>query len=139
MTDEPEKDKNENAAAPASPVGRLVIPMWKPLHGDSGHYNVSKIINESYSMKALKELFPEGEKSVNEMNFVLFSTSGVHGTYTTIEEAEEDEELSVTFLVIHPRLVSLRYGTVSPRKPDDFEFLKKLRCASWDIVKTIGV
>ena len=39
------------------------------------------------SMELLHELFPNGE--ANDLNFVLFSTSGVHGTYNTNEEAED--------------------------------------------------
>jgi len=49
----------------------------------------------------------------NQNNIVLFSTSGIHGSYTTIEEVEEwlhleekdpDEQIDrVTFLVVRPR------------------------------------
>jgi hypothetical protein len=111
---------------------------WKPLYGDGGHYNIASIKDEDDAMNALRALFPEGGKSVDEMNFVLFSTSGVHGTYGTIEEAEEDKELSVTMLVVHPRLVTLKYGNVTPDGKEDFDFLKDIRKASWEVVQTIG-
>lgn len=93
----------------------------------------------------LRTIFPNGE--ANDMNFVLFSTSGVHGTYTTIEEVErdlclpdddEDKSKSVTVLVVHPRLVCLKYGLVYPKTPDDFAFLKRLRETSQHIASLIG-
>lgn len=96
-------------------------------------------------MQALRTMFPEG--SADALNFVLFSTSGVHGTYASIEEVEwslshpDDEERlvrDVTFLVVHPRLVTLRYGECEPKTADDIAFLKKLRQTSWDVVATIG-
>lgn len=83
-------------------------------------------------MAALREMFDDAE--TNELNFAIFSTSGVHGTYNTIEEAEkflkgEDAEghNEITFLVVHPRLVSLRYSVCNPENQDDIYFLKKLR------------
>lgn len=110
---------------------------WRALHGESGHYNITELISDEYGMDALRAMFPDGGASVNEINFVLFSTSGVHGTYGTIEDAEQ-ENRSVTFLIVHPRLVSLRYGNANPETPEDFEFLKDLRAASWREMLKIG-
>lgn len=101
-------------------------------------------------MAALRELFPDGE--ANEMNLCMFSTSGVHGMYTTIEEVERwvlhgekddiwDEEggpEAVTFLVVQPRIVCTRYGNCVPKTPEDFAFLKKLRASSWAAFQQIG-
>lgn len=103
-----------------------------------GHYTVSRLANPFEGMQALRYLFPDG--LADEMNFVLFSTSGVHGTYETIEEAEKESDPNndVTFLVVQPRMVATRYGTASPITPDDFAFLKRLRQSSWDAVATIG-
>lgn len=100
---------------------------------DSAHYSVMKcVVNE---MTALREMFPDAK--ADNLNFVLFSTSGVHGTYMTIEDAEK-EGTDVTFVIVHPRLVSMRYGNVQPETPDDWTFLKTLRQSSWDVVKQIG-
>ena len=103
------------------------------------HYSIDKIARED-AEAALRRLFPDGE--VNEMNFVLFSTSGVHGSYMTIEDCEAvmgvpDECCDVTFLVVHPRLVCLRYGNIEVTK-DNAEWLKKLRASSWKIARQIG-
>ena len=100
------------------------------------------------SIRWLREMFPKG--AANYLNFVLFSTSGVHGSYCTIEKAEatvqrgnkdedgEDYHPQVTFLVVHPRIVALRYGNCSPQTDEDFAFLKRLRLSSWKVVQTIG-
>lgn len=95
-------------------------------------------------MDALRQLFPDGE--ANELNMVLFSTSGIHGTYFTIEDVEQDmkeEEINncsrkVTFVVIHPRIVCIRYGNVEPRTPNDILWLKNLRASSLRCMGGIG-
>jgi len=114
---------------------------------DSGHYSVMAKEAHVTGMEALRAMFPDGV--ANDLNFVLFSTSGVHGTYNTIEEAEralagerdeDGEELcgEVTFLIVHPRLVSLRYGVCDPYNSEDIEYLKKLRQSSFDVMTKIG-
>ena len=107
-------------------------------------------------MENLRRLFPDGE--ADDMNFVLFSTSGVHGTYTTIEEIEKgllkygDDYLvpsgedgpddwhghDLTVLVVHPRIVCLRCGNVRVRL-SDVPYLKKLRDSSLSAVGEIGL
>jgi hypothetical protein len=117
--------------------------------GRSGaHYNTFGVRTDRLGMQALRAMFPGGK--ANEMNFAVFSTSGVHGMYTTIEEAEaavargdkdedgEDWEPSVTFLVVQPRIVCLRYGNCHPRTAEDFAFLRQLRASSWAAVQLIG-
>lgn len=135
---------------------------WISVHGKSGgHYNTFALgqsmrdntvnVEQAFGMKALREFFPKGE--ANEYNVCLFSTSGVHGMYTTIEEVEkdldkpdgwEDEEGngksdSVTFLIIQPRIVCLRYGNCYPKTKDDIKFLKKLRASSHEEFSKIGL
>jgi len=100
-------------------------------------------------------MFPNAK--ANEMNFVLFSTSGVHGTYTTIEEIEaslakygespefaDDEPPNdyvypdITVTVYHPRIIGVGYGNIKVAA-SDIQFLKDLRQSSWGAVRTIGV
>ena len=116
------------------------------------HYNIFR--GDHVTVEDLKEIFPDGE--ANEMNFVLFSTSGVHGNYNTIEDIEaslekygilnfedaEDAEMDycdnhLTFLIVHPRIVCLKYGRVAVELPD-IPFLKKLRDSSKAAVSRIG-
>lgn len=101
--------------------------------GDDPYYGVMRLVGDS--MAALREMFPSGK--ADDLNFVLFSTSGVHGTYRTIEDVEDDGG-DVTFLVVHPRIVGLRYGNCEPRTPEDFDFLKRLRASSYEAVASIG-
>ncbi len=124
---------------------------WKSAFGkDGAHYNIyeSPDHRRPVGVDALRKLFPDGE--ANDLNFVLFSTSGVHGSYMTIEEVEAfvlrgegaDEDGhgpdEVTFLIVHPRIVCMRYGNCGPKTSDDFEFLKKLRASSWAAIQSIG-
>ncbi|AXH59866.1 hypothetical protein [Pseudomonas amygdali] len=87
-------------------------------------------------MAALKAMFPTG--AADDMNFVLFSTSGTHGSYRTLEEEEVEPGQGVTFMVVQPRLVITRYGVVYPESKDDFAFLKNLRSTSREAVLGIA-
>lgn len=122
------------------------------INGDSGHYNIFHCVKPPFEW--LEAFFPEGR--ANELNFVLFSTSGVHGTYATIEDIEASFEKygpepefdddypddyyppDLTFLLVHPRLVTIQYGELTI-KPEHIPFLKKLRQSSWEAVGKIGV
>lgn len=124
--------------------------MWENLdkaRPDSGHYSIMRKTTDIDGMDALRAMFPDAE--ANALNFVLFSTSGVHGTYNTIEEAERslagevDEDGDslcdeVTFVIVHPRLVSMRYGVLNPKNQADIDYLKKLRASSHKAAAGIG-
>lgn len=105
------------------------------------HYSVLHLRGPVCGMAALRAMFPDGK--ANELNFVLFSTSGIHGSYITIEEAATriskrlnkiPSFMQITFLVVHPRLVCLRYGLCVPETKDDIIFLKMLRESSKEAV-----
>jgi len=111
---------------------------WESHHAKHGaHYNNYACRDED-GMAALRALFPTGE--ADTYSFVLFSTSGVHGTYCTIEALESGEEgvTRVTFLVVHHRICCLRNGNCIPETMEDFEFLKQLRESSWKAAAEIG-
>jgi hypothetical protein len=125
---------------------------WKSVHGQDGaHYNVFRVVSDNDGMDALRAFFPTGDEP-SDLNFVLFSTSGVHGSYATIESEEadawrldlDDDEPAtpyqprVTFLVVSPRICCLRYGNCLPQNADDFAYLKRLRAASWKAIGTVG-
>ena len=116
-------------------------------------------ISELNSIEYVKKAFPDGK--ANELNFVLFSTSGVHGTYTTIEDIEyylekypnfhelseeKQEEIRegedgysdmLTILIIRPRVVEMVYGNIQVKK-EDIPYLKRLRETSIDAVNIIN-
>lgn len=120
--------------------------LWDWTRSEGGHYSKPVPVVPGAGMEALQTMFPDGV--ANAMNFVLFSTSGIHGSYMTIEEHEAepicqegDEDVfenEVTFVIVQPRLVAMRYGKVCPKTEEDYVFLKKLRQTSWDAVLTIG-
>ena len=91
------------------------------------HYTISAV-NDDEAMDLLRKIFPEAQ--ANDLNFCLFSTSGVHGTYATIEDVESGESEALTFMVIKPRMVSVLYGNCIPKTDEDFAFLKQLRESS---------
>ena len=106
-------------------------------------YSIDRLQLED-GMTALRQFFPDGK--ADELNFVLFSTSGIHGHYCTIEECEacvmgdsSAEIYDVTFLVVQPRVVAIRYGNCAPRTTEDFAFLKKLRATSHAAISSIGL
>lgn len=124
---------------------------------DGAHYNIWNL--SKGGVAGLRKIFPDAK--ANEMNFALFSTSGVHGLYTTIEEIEhslnkygaspefmKDESeadvpddwagTSLTVAVYHPRIIGVGYGNVEVTL-NDIEFLKTLRESSWKAVRQIGV
>lgn len=100
------------------------------------------------ALQLIKQIFPTGE--ADWMNFVLFSTSGVHGSRRTIEDAEKDLEEKIqsgepienypqiTFLIVRPRTVCLQYGNCQIKNKEDVDYLKKLRASSWAVTAEIG-
>ena len=128
--------------------------VWQSVHNkDGAHYNVFAS-KRHLGMDGLRQMFPKG--ACDEMNFVLFSTSGIHGCYTTIEDIEagltkygdapdfggndwpdDYSGNSLTFLIVQPRIVCMRYGTACVTLAD-IQFLKNLRETSLAAVKTIG-
>lgn len=115
------------------------------------HYSIIKL-NHNEAMEQLRDMFPTGQANSN--NFVLFSTSGVHGTYTTIEEIEHSLHSypngydggeppddycapSLTFLIVQPRICTLWYGNAKVTL-SDIEYLKRLRQSSAEAAQKIG-
>lgn len=98
-------------------------------------YEVAKLDQQS-GMAALRCLFPDGE--ANGLNFCLFSTSGTHGSYLTIEEVaaslDDDDPALLTVLVVQPRVVRMLYGAISIAK-EDVPFLLRLRASSKSVVE----
>lgn len=115
--------------------------------------NRSVLPLEGDVLAKLRELFPDGKASPD--NFLLFSTSGIHGSCATIEDIEtglvkygedfvpdgiEPDDWhgnELTVLVVLPRAVNLYYGLFRPRL-SDMDWLKGLRASSQEIVAGIG-
>lgn len=90
-------------------------------------YEIGKLDPET-GMATLRAIFPEG--AANYLNLCLFSTSGTHGSYLTIEEIaaslDTDEPERLTVLVVQPRVVRMLYGEINVAR-DDIAYLLKLR------------
>ena len=112
-----------------------------------GHYNHYHVM-PTKGIEHLRRIFIDNK--ADEYNLVLFSTSGVHGTYSTIEDAEKylkttpadrDEDCytsEITFVVIQPRLCTIHWGNCYPKNLEDIEFLKNIRQSSWEEFQKIG-
>ena len=111
---------------------------WESAFGkDGGHYNIFRLRKDADGIEALRSFFEDGK--CNELNFVLFSTSGVHGSYATLDEIEadtEDESPQLTFVIVQPRLVTLRYGNIDVRL-EDIPWLRNLAESTPDAVAQI--
>jgi len=103
---------------------------------------VQTVDDGGLTMRALREIFPGGE--ANAGNFVLFSVGGTFGTTATLEEVEAEFQKNgftfdgLTFVVVQPRIVCLRYGRAYPENAEDFAFLKRLRVSSKEAMGRIG-
>lgn len=96
-----------------------------------------KDISEIKTIDDLKKIFPDAKCDM--CNFVLFSTGGVHGSYTELDVIQECMEIlkeddddytdHLTVLIVQPRVVSLRYGHIKISL-DDIEYLEQLRESS---------
>ena len=102
------------------------------------HYQIMEIT----SMEEVREIFPEPQ--ANALNWLLCSTSGVHGSYATLDELDHPEldfdgedlanfEPRITVLIIQPRLVCLHYGDIEVT-PEDRKYLRALVRTSLDYI-----
>lgn len=124
--------------------------------GEPGYYTVygTGHAGPDAAIEELRRHFAKDE-DVNDLNFVLFSTSGVHGSYVTIEDIEQsmarypdgpppgdhpDDYVipEITFLIVRPRIVTLTYGNATLRNLDDIQWAKRVRWLSAAAVAKIG-
>jgi len=95
------------------------------------HYTTQRL----ESFQDIEEFFPEAE--ADDLNWFFTGTSGVHGTYTTLEEIEKAWDITdgeqegyegrnVTVLIVKPRMVTCVYGDVTIETKEQLSFLKKL-------------
>jgi hypothetical protein len=91
----------------------------------------------------LEEYFQDFE--ADDLNFCLFGTSGVHGSYGSLKQLRKDCKKfgfgsdegigTITVLIIQPRKVCMIYGNVRVTSFEDIEKLEKLRITSAKAVK----
>ena len=83
----------------------------------------------------------ERENFPNEMNFFIPSTSGVHGSYCTLNEIEEniknktnDYTPALTIMLFKPRIVQVIYGSVLVDE-EDIPKLREIISKSWECLQ----
>ena len=121
-------------------------------HG--AHYNIYAFNSPEDATALLHQYFDN--RPCCELNFVLFSTSGVHGSYLTLDDIAKgvvkhgdapdfgDDDWpndyhgdTVTVLLVQPRIVCMRYGNARVRA-SDVGFFKRIQAESWNAVVMIG-
>ena len=89
-------------------------------------------------MAEVRQIFGENGEDVNHLNWCFVATAGNHGTTTTLDEVEailqgtspdmgkaKGGKWWVTILIVHPRLVVMKYGEIEVTK-DDIDYLRIL-------------
>jgi hypothetical protein len=91
------------------------------------------------NMNELRELFPDCVDYT--FNWLFLSTSGVHGSYFTIDYLEKHIKIdpdfipNITALVVQPRTVKIFYGNLEEISEDDFAWLRQAVEKTIDAVK----
>jgi len=113
---------------------KATIQMWP-------HY---KNFENLKTIEDIKKHFPDGK--CNEMNLFMASTSGVHGSYTTLDDIQkcydkgcnceeydgfEGHDFTLTVMIFHPRLVCIKYGNIEVAEKD-IPYLRGLVASSVD-------
>jgi hypothetical protein len=89
------------------------------------------------SMDDIRRVFPTLD-DVNDLNFMLFSTSGIHGSYCSIENVEaelsgngdpDDGSPKLTVMILQPRCVTFGFGHIAVAA-SDIDYLKGIRARS---------
>lgn len=90
----------------------------------TSHYAVHESLKTIDDVKAH---FPDGKADAR--NWFVASTSGVHGTYDTLDDIEYGKDghfpTHLTVLIIHPRTVVLKFGVIEVHQ-DDIAYLRGL-------------
>jgi hypothetical protein len=103
----------------------------------AAHYTISQI----KTMDEIRQFWGDDPKP-NELNWMIGSTSGVHGSYATLDQIEacfkdecdcpDDEKTDdyhhrqeFTVLICRPRLVALTYGSI-PVTLEELPYLRTI-------------
>ena len=126
----------------------VVIGANQDTYCSHSHYSVCSLDD----IDDLKRIFPEGK--CNTLNWFYLSTSGVHGSYTTLDDIEKgwdivkkegwDEEVDdwpegycgrdITVGVLMPRMAKVIYGNIELETRDDIRWLRELLNSSIEAI-----
>ena len=100
------------------------------------------VIPNKYGMSVLRDVFPHAK--VTKEAIVLFSTGGVTGHMTTLEQLVKDypfpsdEVRTISFVILKPEHVVTMYGNAVVSSMDDLQFLMTLRSNSLQVMSEFG-
>lgn len=88
------------------------------------HYSVNSL--GDCELPAVTAMFHSDKRGpiADEKNWLFLSTSGVHGSYATLEHWKKEGQVS--FLIVQPRRVATFYGNVAVRSTKDARVLRRL-------------
>lgn len=93
------------------------------------------------TISRIKELFPpdDPDTSTDELNMLFLGTSGIHGWYGDLDDAEKQlqnvgkkdkwgviSKPSITVCLFHPRVCCIQYGNILIENQDDIDYLRKI-------------
>ena len=97
----------------------------------TAHYHVFDALK---TIEDLKTIFPDGK--ADDLNWVFLSTSGIHGSYITLDDLEKDSDCAeciddegnthITILVLHPRMCCIKFGEMKINLKNDSQYLRGL-------------
>jgi hypothetical protein len=100
-------------------------------HAATAHYHVFEGIKK---ISDLKTIFPEGK--ADDLNWAFLSTSGIHGSYISLDDLEKDPDCAecvdeegnctITVLVLHPRMCCIKFGEMKFNLKEDSAYLRGL-------------
>jgi hypothetical protein len=99
-------------------------------------------VPNKYGMSVLRDVFPHAK--VTKEAIVLFSTGGVTGHTTTLEQLVKDypfpsnEVRTISFVILKPEHVVTMYGNAVVSGMDDLQFLMTLRSNSLHVMSEFG-
>lgn len=101
----------------------------------------SYYVNKGLTIELIHDVFDSSDDEPEcdySMNWLILSTSGIHGSYTTLDELEiddgtnEDESLwqdgiaTITAMIFQPRRLSIVYEGELEITRDDIPYLRKI-------------
>lgn len=96
-----------------------------------GHYTIGEIEN----MAHLRANF--GSKTDYELNWLFCGTSGIHGSYRTLDDLEDEDifPASLTVLIVRPRVCVLLCGLIEVDKVD-IPFIRNVVSDTLDAIES---
>lgn len=92
-----------------------------------------------WTFEELAAFFEAGSSGKpDQLNWLFLSTSGVHGSYVTLDDLEKEwgkaEHQEITMILVCPRIVHMKWGTLSIKR-EHIPLLREWVAASLEAVR----